>query len=67
MRQETLLLPHGLRRRADLDKGLISLLERAMNFDPALRPTAAQLAEALGRPWPTPAQPAPVGGKGGAA
>lgn len=49
MRQETLLLPHGLRKRSDLDQALITLFERALNVDPAQRPTAAKLAEALSR------------------
>jgi serine/threonine protein kinase len=58
MRHETLVLPQGLRKRTDLDKGLISLLEKALNVDPAQRPTAAQLAEALTRLAP------PVGRSG---
>jgi len=49
MRQETLVLPHGLRKRSDLDQALIVLFERALNVDPAQRPTAAKLAEALSR------------------
>ena len=47
-RPEALPIPPGLRLCPQLGPELIFLLESALSADPAQRPTAAQLAQALG-------------------